>query len=85
MLQCIVDQHTFIYIIAYFEQEVNLYQNALKTSGYNNKLEFQKPEEKGKKKKKRKVLWFNPPFSRHVTTPVGKYFFSIHRAKCRNL
>ena len=29
------------------------------------------------KNRKRKIIWFNPPFSRNVTTKVGKYFLAL--------
>ena len=61
-----------------FDEEAPLYQRALDRSGYNYKLEYQEPVERPEKKKpRRQVLWFNPPFSRHVTTKVGKLFFEI--------
>ena len=29
------------------------------------------------KKRKRKIIWFNPPFSLNVSTNIGKKFFSL--------
>ena len=61
-----------------FDEEAPLYQRALEHSGYTYKLEYQKPKEKTEKKKpRRQVVWFNPPYSRHCTTKIGKLFFEI--------
>ena len=65
-----------------FERAAPTYQAALNNSGYNYKLQFdptplQSDEEKQeKKRRKRHVIWFNPPFSRAVTTNVGKQFLT---------
>ena len=64
-----------------FKQEAPMYQRALERSGYKYKLEYKQPEKpkekKNKRKRHRRIVWFNPPFSKHVTTPVGKRFFHI--------
>ena len=66
-----------------FERAAPTYQAALNNSGYNYKLQFdptplQSDEEKQeKKRRKRHVIWFNPPFSRAVTTNVGKQFLTL--------
>ena len=51
-------------------------QEALIKSGFNHQLEFKPPEPQLTKKRRRKkeVIWFNPPFSRNVKTNVGKEF-----------
>ena len=56
-----------------------MYQDALEKSGYSYKLEYKKPDEKKTKKRQRHrlILLFNPPFSNHVTTQIGKHFFEI--------
>ena len=57
------------------------YKNALRKSGYITEptytpkvllTELEKEEKKKIKKRKRKVIWFNPPFSKNVKTNVGK-------------
>ena len=61
-----------------FNEEAPMYQNALEKSGHSFKLEYKKVDTKKKKRKRhRRVLWFNPPYSAHVTTQVGKRFFAI--------
>ena len=59
-----------------FDQEAPMYQDALEKSGHNHRLEYKKVDMKKKqRKRRRRVLWFNPPYSAHVKTPVGKRFF----------
>ncbi|QQP40972.1 Hypothetical protein FKW44_015206, partial [Caligus rogercresseyi] len=60
-----------------FNQESHYYQNALDKSGYNFKLNFTLNEPKKRRKRKRKILWFNPPFSNNVRTNIGQKFFKI--------
>ena len=63
-----------------FQQHVKPYQEALQSSGYIHKLEYTPHIEhrvNSKRKRKRKILWFNPPFSKSVETDLGKKFFSL--------
>ena len=55
------------------------YQEALIKSGYSHQLKYEPPEDHSRKKRrrKRKVTWFNPPFSMHVKTKVGKEFLKL--------
>ena len=53
-----------------------LYEEALKTSGFDVELSYC-PNKKKKRKRRRKEIWFNPPFSVSVQTRVGKRFFEI--------
>lgn len=55
------------------------YNDALRLSGHNKELIYKKIETKNttKRKRKRKIIWFNPPFCRTVKTKVGKRFFEI--------
>ena len=60
-----------------FEQEAIKYQRALDKSGYRHKLTYQPPADKKKRTRHRNILWFNPPYSKHMKTPVGRKFFNI--------
>ena len=63
-----------------FEQAAPPYQEALKKSGYNHKLEFSKKERQTKKNKKnrtRNIIWFNPPYSSNVKTNIGNRFLEL--------
>ena len=54
------------------------YQEALKKSGYSYKLKFNPIEvERNRRKRSRKIIWYNPPFSQNVKTNIGKEFFRI--------
>ena len=48
-------------------------------SGYNKKLSHKPTDTKHQKhsKHKRKIIWFNPPFSKNVFTKIGKSFLSL--------
>ena len=64
-----------------FEAATPLYEEALRKSGYNHKLEFVPPQDTTNKVKKkcrsRPVTWFNPPWNSVVKTNVGKQFLRI--------
>ena len=62
-----------------FERAKGKYEQALKDASYDHKLCFSdgKNEETKKRKRRRNVLWFNPPFSLNVKTNIGKRFFAI--------
>ena len=59
------------------------YQAAIKESGYNFKLKFdpkasnQQQETSKKRTRKRKVIWFNPPWSCDVKTNIGRKYLEI--------
>ena len=56
------------------------YENALKTSGFKNfELKFNPEKRKNthKRKRKRKIIWFNPPFNKNVLTDIGKQFLKL--------
>ena len=64
-----------------FNEEKPIYQNALKKSGYDFEMKYEKatPKTQPKRKKNRKkpVCWFNPPWSHSVKFPVGKAFLNL--------
>ena len=64
-----------------FLDELPVYKEALRDAGYEEDLEFNPPKyEKSSTKRnnrKRKVLWFNPPFSQTVKTNVGAKFLNL--------
>ena len=54
------------------------YQAALEKSGYNFQLNYDPPKTEGKgRKRKRKVLYFNPPLSQNVQSNIGKTFLTL--------
>ena len=64
-----------------FSDASPLYANALKESGYSEGLQYlahRKTEVKdSKRKRQRKVIWFNPPYSRNIKTNVGYNFLRL--------
>ena len=55
------------------------YQLALQNSGFSHVLEFEPHDQCTTKKKKRtrKITWFNPPFSSSVKSNVGRDFLHL--------
>ena len=55
------------------------YETALKNSSYQQtKLIFRKKEQRKQKRiRNQNIIWFNPPFSRNVTTNVAKRFLNL--------
>ena len=63
-----------------FKRSTQIYQEALKKSGYNHQLTYQKSinnKNKDTKRRKRKIIWFNPPYSKNVSTKVGNQFLKL--------
>ena len=60
-----------------FEQSKHYYQNALEKSGHEYKLQYKPAIETNRRRRGRKIIWFNPPFSRTVSTNVGKQFLNL--------
>ena len=55
------------------------YNDAIKLSGYNYEIMFKSEGEENKRsrKRKRKVIWFNPPYCKSVRTNIGKKILQI--------
>ena len=66
-----------------FNESKPLYENALKTSGYNVNFEYINETHLNEDEKivvnnhKRKIIWFNLPYSMNVKTNIGKVFFKL--------
>ena len=65
-----------------FNKSKDLYNNALAESGFKRKITFQEQQNTSTviyntKNRKRKIIWFNPPFSLNVSTNISKRFFSL--------
>ena len=68
-----------------FNKIKNTYEEALDKSGFKNKLTFQTTKPK-KKIRKRKIIYFNPPYNENVNFNLGKQFISLidkHRIDIR--
>ena len=65
-----------------FNRAAPTYQKALEHSGYNHQLKFKPPPPKNvstdqNKRRHRNVTWYNPPYSKNVTTNIGRTFLNI--------
>ena len=66
-----------------FTNAKKFYEDDHKKNGHNAELTYEKPKDDKKadtktpRKRKRKILWFNPPFNRSVQTNIGKRFFAL--------
>merc|ERR1711923_391103 len=61
-----------------FDEEKPIYEAALKRSEFDHKLRYQHEEQvKPKRKRRRKVIYFTPPWSDNIKTPVGKIFLQL--------
>ena len=70
-----------------FDKAKNCYQKALDESGYRHKLTYtgdntgnntnstSKPQDN--KKKKRNIVWYNPPYNSQVKTNIGRCFLGL--------
>ena len=64
---------------AVFNKSTGIYQNALKSSGYQVDLQYSKqdPSTRQRRNRKRNIIWFNPPFSKSVKSNIGKSFLHL--------
>ena len=65
-----------------FLSEVPAYNNALKNAGYERNLTYKQSginnsNRKSKRSRRKKVIWFNPPFCQSVKTNIGTKFLSL--------
>ena len=56
-----------------------LYENGLKKSGYKAEMKYETIENANNRKRHRKIIWFNPPFSQSMKTNIGKIFLDLAR------
>ena len=64
-----------------FNDAAPAYQEALKKSGYDFTLKYDNTMKNQPKPRKtrRKIVWFNPPFSKNVKTNIGHQFLKLLR------
>ena len=64
-----------------FEKAAPTYNKALKDAGYTEEIQYIPPtnitQNKENKRRKRKIIWFNPPYSKSVQTNVAKKFLLL--------
>ena len=61
-----------------FDESIAPYQQALRESGYDHKLTYNpEPTPKSKRRRKRDITWYNPPFNSNVKTNLSRKFLLI--------
>ena len=53
------------------------YQNSLNSANYKHKLTYEQPVIRKNNKRKRDIIYFNPPFNLNVATKIGKQFLNL--------
>ena len=59
-----------------FKKALPIYKDALEKSGFEPEFNYEESRTK-RRRRPRKIIWFNPPFSKNVTTNVGKVFLKL--------
>ena len=57
-----------------------VYQEAIRSSGYNYNIQFNKEavrEPDNNRRQNRNIIWYNPPYSKNVATDIGRKFLNI--------
>ena len=58
-----------------FNEEKEIYQQALRNSNYKHTLKYNpKPSKNKGRKRRRDIYWYNPPWSKNVKTPIAEQF-----------
>ena len=63
-----------------FDKFLKVYQDALKDGGFSNDLDYVENKNNtndNKRKTKRKIIRFNPPFSKSIKINIGKIFLEL--------
>ena len=70
-----------------FDRNVDIYQTSIKNSGFDGKVTYNDQSEQENnvnieeanqaRKRKRVVIWYNPPYSLNVKAIIGKTFFKL--------
>ena len=60
-----------------FSQTTTYYKEALHKSGHNHEFQYSPGENKRRTKRKRKIIWFNPPYNKNLSTNIGKFFLNL--------
>ena len=53
------------------------YHNVLKNSGFKDKFIYTPCNQRNRRQRNRKIIWYNPPFDLQVKTDVAKTFFQL--------
>ena len=62
----------------HFDNAKQIYQKALKESGHTHELQYKPPEERQcRRRNKREITYFNPPFNQGISTNIGRQFLAL--------
>ena len=60
-----------------FNETIKPYQEAINDSGHDHQLTFQpKTENSKKRKRKRNITWYKPPWNANLKTNIGRKFLN---------
>ena len=62
---------------AVFNTAKPLYEDALRRSGFDSTLTYDKGGPTQRRKRRRKITWFNPPFCQSIDTNISKKFLLL--------
>ena len=64
-----------------FNQESSVYNEGLRLAGYQEKVKYipDSTDQQPKRKRKRKIIYFLPPWNDAVGTPIGRNLFALMR------
>ena len=68
-----------------FDNPKDFYNNALSSSGLKDNIKFNRDFNENisrNKNRKRKIIWFSPPYISNVSTSIGKRFLTIVDRHC---
>ena len=55
-----------------------MYNAALENAGYTERVNYErKNENKPSRKRKRNIIWYNPPYNKSVSTNIGRVFLNL--------
>ena len=60
-----------------FTSEAPFYNQALSAAGYKEELQFQERQDSCRRKRRRKAIWFNPPWNDEVSTNIARKFLYL--------
>ena len=66
-----------------FNEAATEYNAALKKSGYKENIKYCQPTENApgestqRRKRRKRIVWFNPPYNEAVTINIGKKFLQL--------
>ena len=60
-----------------FSQATPYYKEAIERSGYKHDFQYTPNRNQQRNKRKRKIIWFNPPYNKNLSTNIGRYFLTL--------